>query len=157
MKCLKMPEKNRMILENPADDLDLPQSKPAIKRRSITDYEREHILKVCENHRANLLIKIMLYCGLRPSEVARLQWKDVDLKEKTIKITGKTKTLAGNRTIPIPQILASELVKGEPFDFVCKNVSGNQLTKTNIKTMWKSFTRELNISMGCDHLQKWDT
>lgn len=142
--------KNRMILENPAADLGLPESKPATKRRSITDYEREHILRVCETHRANLFIKIMLYCGLRPSEVARLQWKDIDLKEKTLKVTGKTKTAAGNRTIPIPELLLNQLVKGDPFDYVCSTTANTQHSEQSIRRMWNSFIRELNISMGCE-------
>ena len=141
---------NRMMLENPADLLSLPESKPVTKRRAITEHEREHILKVCETHRINLLIKIMLYCGLRPSEVARLKWKDIDLKERTLKVTGKTKTPAGNRTVPIPDVLLSELKKGNPFDFVCTTEIGNQHTKQSIERMWRSFKRELNISMGCE-------
>ena len=64
-------------------------------------------------------MKIMLYCGLRPSEVTRLQWKDINLKGRTLKVTGKTKTPAGNRTVPIPDSLLNQLVKGEPFDFIC--------------------------------------
>lgn len=142
--------KNRMILENPAVELGLPESKAVTKRRSITDYEREHILKVCETHRGNLFMKIMLYCGLRPSEVTRLQWKDINLKGRTLKVTGKTKTPAGNRTVPIPDSLLNQLVKGEPFDFICTTEDGNQHSKQSVDRLWRSFKRDLNISMGCE-------
>ena len=142
--------KNRMILENPASDLDLPQAKEVQKRRSITDYEREHILKVCETHRAGLFLMIILNCGLRPSEVARLKWKDVDLKNNLIEVTGKTKTKSSKRSVPIPNALLPLLKRGDPFDFVCTNANGKELTKSSIRQMWGSFIYQLNISMGCE-------
>lgn len=142
--------KNRMILENPASELDLPQAKEVQKRRSITEHEREHILKVCKTHRAGLLLMIILNCGLRPSEVARLKWKDVDLKNNLIIVTGKTKTRASKRSVPIPNSLLPLLKKGNPFDFVCTNANGGELTKSSIRQMWGSFIYNLNISMGCE-------
>lgn len=149
-EMLEDAKKNRMILENPADSLTLPQAAEVQKRRSITDCEREHILKVCETHRGGLFLKIMLNCGLRPSEVARLQWKDVDLKEKELHVVGKTKTKASKRTVPIPELFACEIIKGEPFDLVCTNTIGGKLTRSATYQMWESFIYHLNISMGCE-------
>lgn len=138
--------RNDMILKNPCADIDLPQSKQATKRRSITDTEREHILRVSEHHYGGLFVLVMLYCGLRPSEVKRLQWKDV--KNGKIHID-KSKTEAGKRIVPIPEMLKARLSIGEPFTYVCTNQAGNPMTKKNIETMWKNLKRELNISMGC--------
>ena len=92
----------------------------------------------------------MLNCGLRPSEVGRLQWKDIDLKEKVIHVVGKTKTESGKRTVPIPKLFVCELKKKDPFDLVCTNAGGGQLTKSSTRQMWESFIYRLNISMGCE-------
>ena len=140
--------RNDMITKNPCVDIDLPQAKPPTKRRSITDTEREHILSVAEYHHGGLFVKIMLYCGLRPSEVARLQWKD--FKNGKLHIT-KSKTRAGIRAVPVPEVL--ELAGGDPFQFICTNENQNPMTQKNIENMWKSFKRELNISMGCKTYQ----
>lgn len=66
-----------------------------------------------------LPIKIMLYTGLRKGEIGALQFKDIDFQNKYIRINKslnyKTnsikppKTQAGNRLIPIPEVLMSEL------------------------------------------------
>ncbi len=65
---------SRLITYDPAETLELPKA-PKGKRRSITEYEREHILAVAETHRAGLYVLMILYCGIRPNEAAALQWK----------------------------------------------------------------------------------
>ena len=153
-EMLEDARKNRMVLENPADNLDLPQAREMQKRRPITEHEREHILRVSQFHRAGIFIKIMLNCGLRPSEVVRLLVKDVDLNEMVIKVVGKTKSESGKRIVPIPALFIPCLelhLKGRgPFDLVCTNASGGKLTKSSREQMWNSFIYQLNISMGCE-------
>lgn len=152
---------NQLLHENPAENLSLPAGKKAKARRSITEKERFYILKTCETHRAGLFYKIMLYCGLRPGEVAALQWRNIDLKDRVLTVdsavdpkgrVGSTKTEAGFRRVPIPAILADELRNVEhesPFDYVCTNASGYRLTKDSMRQQWNSFKHQLNIEMGC--------
>ncbi len=158
--------KNKMIADNPMD-LVAPPRGTKNKRRAVTEYERKHILALIDPshagpHRAGLFIKIMLYCGLRPQEVATLQWKNVDLKEGIIKIEtalkddnsiGPPKSESGYRDIPIPLPFAEELKKlkpkNSPFAFVCTNASGRRHTHESIRQMWDSFIYHLNIEMKC--------
>lgn len=155
-ECAKL---NGLILVNPADGLTLPKTKPAEQRRALTDKEREFMLCVAETHRGGLFVKIMLYTGLRPSEVAALQWRNIDLNKNIIKVDsalkqdgtiGQPKTKSGYRNVPIPQVLLADLAtaKKTPFAFVCTQQNGNLHTKTTIKLMWNNIKREMDILMG---------
>lgn len=160
-------KKNKLIFVNPAEDLEMIASEDG-NGRSITDKEREIILKVAETHKAGLWVRTMLYTGQRPGETAALQWKDIDLEEGILKVAsarkaatneiGKPKSAAGEREIPIQQGLLDEL-KGikqslgsnyNPFDFVfTQETTGERHTKQSMYYLWKSFKREMNIAMGC--------
>lgn len=141
---------NKMILDNPAKDLEKPAATNGTNR-AIMKSEKKWILKVAKNHKAGLWIKTMLYCGLRPGETALLQGRHINLKNKTLKIEG-TKSVAAKRTVPIPNVLVEDfrLLKIKSFDYVFKNESGKQLTNSNLRSMWESFRRDMNIAMGCE-------
>lgn len=157
-QIFKTAEINGLIPKNPAIGLELPRLEDG-KRRSITDSERKVILKVAEQHRAGLWIKIMLYCGLRPSEAIALNWEDIDFDKKIIRVnkaleikTGKIKppkSLAGFRDIPIPDKLMEclERFKGQGLIFT-QPTTQKQHTGESMRCMWENFVREMNIEMG---------
>lgn len=156
-ELFEVARKNKMIADNPMDLSTRPKGTKN-KRREVTENERHHILALAEKHRAGLFVKIMLYCGLRPGEVAALQWKNVDLKRGIIKVDsavksdsliGLPKSDSGVREVPIPEDFLPELKKGSPFAFVCTTASGNRHTAESIRQMWDSFIYRLNIEMGC--------
>ena len=122
--------------------------------RSITDYERDVLLDVLNGHRGELFCKLMLYCGLRPSEVQALQWKDINLKNKTVTVerdlkrdgtVGPPKTNAAYRTVPIPDhlIVLLQVNRSDPFEDIFSH------NPTWRRRMWDSVRREMNIAMGC--------
>ena len=95
-----------------------PHGSPTVNGRSITDEERVTLLNILDGHRGELFCKLMLYCGLRPSEVQALTWQDIDLANRTIKVNkslkrdgtvGTLKTAASYRTVPIPDHLIALL------------------------------------------------
>lgn len=153
-------QRNQLILNNPAEDLEIPKAENNT-RRSITDAERACILKVAETHPAGLWVKLMLYCGLRPQETAALQGRHVDLKGGNLKVEnalkrhdnsiGNTKSRSGKRTVPIPDILLPDLkaLKVEPYEYLFKNQNGSHMTTAGMRTRWRSFKRAMNIEMGC--------
>lgn len=152
--------RNNMIANNPADAIKKPQGKKKRARRAITPYERAITLKVAEYHRGGLFVLIMLYCGLRPGEVAALKWCDVDMERKLIHvhqankaddIIGDPKTAAGERYVPVPKDLAQRFLREKryPLNWVCTDSRGNRLTKSSIRNLWESFKREMNIAAGC--------
>ena len=147
--------------------------------RSLTGQERDVLLKVLDGyitedsykndyapprnpmqHRTHLFCKLMLYCGLRPGEVAALVWKDIDLNSEIVSVNkakkkdetiGDPKSNAGYRDIPIPAGFVPELkkYKRNPFELVCAQLNGSRHTKDSIKKMWKNIRRLMNIGMGC--------
>ena len=136
-----------------SEDLTRPRGKAEVSGRSLTDRERKTLLQVLNGHRGELFCKLILYCGMRPSEVQALQWKDIDLKSNTISISksmkrdgsiGQPKTKSAYRTVPIPLHLAPQLKpQGEPFSYLFP------LSLTWRRRMWDNIKREMNLAMGC--------
>jgi integrase len=66
------------------------------------------------------LVATQIFAGLRASEVRGLSWPQIDLKAKTLIVDrradaknkiGSPKTASGHRTIPLPDLVVSELRK----------------------------------------------
>lgn len=149
--------KNKIILDDPTETM-APPTGTVNKRRAITETERKYILQLAEKHRAGLFLKIILYCGLRPGEVAALTWKDIDIGNRIIRVEralkrdgsiGSPKSAAGIRRVPIPAALLDDLNPAGPFENVCTQVSLRPHTTKSIRQMWVSFVYRLNIEMGC--------
>ena len=159
----KQARKSRLIPFDPAEDLELPKA-PKGKRKSITDWERKNILEVAEYHRGGIYVLLIYYCGLRPGEAAALQWKDIDRRTRSIRVTmalesgnsgtvKEPKTDAGTRTIPIPSPLWQKLepLIGDPFDYVLLQPRGKKRhTESSLNDLWNNFKRELDIHMGAE-------
>jgi integrase len=151
---------NGVIISNPAEHLQMPTGKKSDARRSITDKEREQILRLAETHHAGLWVKLMLYCGLRPAETAALLWSNIDFAASRIHVrraleAGRndiktTKTKAGDRVIPIPAVLLDDLRNAErrgEYVFTQKT-NCRPHTQTTLRKLWLSFKRGLDIQMG---------
>lgn len=145
-----------IVVKNPARNLQLPEVTEG-KRRSLTDFERQHIISTADHHRAGLWVLIMLYCGLRPSEAIALNWSDVDLDNKFISVThsmwnqNKTKTTSGIRRVPIPDELYNKLIaarENTSRTFVFATEAGNSHNERSMRRLWSSFIRDLDIDMG---------
>lgn len=159
-------EANGLLIENPAARIRKPTGTKK-SRRAITDAEREATLRVLPGHPAEMLIKLSLYCGLRPGESIALQWRNIDLKNKVLHVEqaakrtgeiGPPKTSAGIRDIPIPDGFAEDLKRykkisrwrTDPYDFVVLNSRGGRMTYNSIRKCWLKFKNDMNIAMGCD-------
>ena len=153
--------KSKLILYNPAEDLELPAAPQEGSHRSITPYEREKILALAETHHAGLWIKTLLYTGLRPGESMALDWRNIDFDKRLIHVEaavkagtndlGQPKSAAGVRDIPIPDTIRDALIaaKRGPFEPVfTQPTTGRRHTQTSIRRLWENFKRELDISMG---------
>lgn len=111
----------RMIAYDPMDVVEPPKVKYA-EKGIFTEEELQQIFdaitKIASNkcntrqsHDYNLLFTMLLQCGMRVGELLALQWQDVNFQKREIHIHATkvrckqefndTKTLAGNRYIPI--------------------------------------------------------
>lgn len=135
---------NQLIATSPAAYLQLPSGTEG-ERRSITDNERAHLLKVCEDDRY-LLFLCMLYCGCRPGEAAALEGRDIG--DRLLHIRG-TKTKNSDRYVPIPDALFPRISSVRGFDPVCPNTAGRRHSESSYDRLVASLKRNMNISMGC--------
>lgn len=150
---------SKLIPANPAEFLEVPAAK-AGTHRSITAHERDKILLLAETHRAGLLIKTLLYTGIRPNEARALEWRHIDFEKRIIHITqavkartneiGAPKSAAGVRDVPLQDKLYPALLskKGGPFEPIFTATDGTRLSESGIRSLWKSFKRELDLMMG---------
>lgn len=157
--------KNKIISENPADGLVLPQHEKGT-HRALEKWEVEHILanwNTGASH-AGIWVLLMLLCGLRRGEMMALRWENVNLTARTLTvcevaviqsnrtiIERRAKTDAGLRTIPICQALYAALMsfpESERTGLVCLSAKHKLLTESavsrGLETFCKVMERILN-------------
>ena len=142
-------KENKMILENPAENLVKPKGHKT-PRRSLTDNERKHFLMVCEDDRF-LPFLFMFYCGCRPAEALGIQYMDIALRSEIpfLHIRG-TKTENSDRSVPIPPELMDRIGECDnPFDYISVNKHGKPHTQSSYRSLTKALYRAMNLSMGC--------
>lgn len=147
IKVFEKARRNKIISDNPADDLIMP---PYTKgtHRALEMWEIDLILKYWNASRlyAGLWVMIMMFSGLRRGELMALEWSSVDMMNRLLtvcqtavvkgnqtKIVQRAKTDAGLRTIPICQQLYDALnsvPEGKRKGFVCLSAHGKQLSES---------------------------
>ena len=145
--------KEKLILENPAEDLIEPEGTKQT-RRSLTSSERAHFLKVMDMDPRFLVFQLMYYASCRPDEAREVRGRDVQLKNgyPVIHVRGH-KTDRHNdksdRYVPIPMEFYEKVKRTPPFSCVAPSSSGNKMDDKAYQRAWESLCREMNISMGC--------
>lgn len=141
--------KNRIITENPAADLELPNHTRGT-HRALESWEVDLIIHHWNEPglHAGLWVMLMLLAGLRRGEMMALDWKDVHMETRTLeivqtaiihgnvaKIEPRAKTEAGLRIIPICQPLWDALNTTSETDrngLVCLSAHGLPLTESAV-------------------------
>ncbi len=152
-RIMRKAKKQKLIPDNPAEDIVLPSVTQGT-RRAITDEERAMILETAKTHYAGTMVLTMLYCGLRPIEIRRMEWGWLDF-ENSILTVGKSKTEAGTgRKIPIPPQLKTALIehklKGQNDEWVFVRYKNHKLPldENAFYHAWHNFCREMDIGNG---------
>lgn len=168
-QILNQAVENELIYKNVAAGIKLPKKEKPSKR-ALTDFEKELISKSELSLEERLFIKIMLYAGLRRGEALALTQNDIDLENRTISVNktvifkGNTpeikntpKSDAGNRIIPVIDVLYDDLKVHMDnleniFLFTMKN---NQIvSKSSFRKMWDRTIKKLNTAAGgTDHIK----
>lgn len=101
-----------LLSDNPWNGVERPRE-PKGHPRFITQEQADRLLSVApENRRFRYLL--LLNTGMRKGEALGLCWRDVDLKQKTIRIVNSQKGSGQKhlyRAVPIPDGLLDELEK----------------------------------------------
>ena len=93
--ALKVAKKQKMICENPCDDVILP----SIKQYQAKVYDIQEIQKMLEISKGTdmyLILVIEVYLGVRKGEIAALKWSDIDLENGVVHIKRSRVTVNGD-------------------------------------------------------------
>ena len=99
--CDKNPIKRierRKVIEKEIQPLKLSETK-----RLITTAQRE-------SPNCAVAAALLVYTGIRPREVRRLTWRDIDTEEKTITVRSQCSKTGGVRQVEIPPVLNRLLI-----------------------------------------------
>ena len=135
---------NDIIKKSPAAKIVKPSVKKG-HRRSLTDNERKHLLKLFAESDDYLLFELMYYCGCRPGEAIEAEGRDI--VDGMLHIRG-TKTEGADRYVPIPEPLLKKIRHIVGFLPLAPNKEGRKHTESSYDRAVNSLKRALNISMG---------
>ena len=85
--------------------------------------ETKRLIKTAQNESSEYAIvaALLVYAGIRPREVRRLTWRDIDTEEKTITVRSQCSKTGGVRQVEIPPVLNRLLIthKSESSSYIC--------------------------------------
>lgn len=170
-RVFKKAKKNKIIAEDPAEDLTRPTSTKGT-HRALERWEIELIFAHWHDTgvRFGIPVLLMLLCGLRRGEVMGLDWANVDLKAKTLRVCDvavisgnkatiehRAKTDAGLRVLPICNTLLdalSTVPKTERTGFVCLSAQKQMLTESGFSRGIEAFIKAIErIANGEEPIQ----
>lgn len=132
-------KKKGVIAHNPMANIKLPKTEsklPVFLKESETEilFEQVNFPDTFEGARDKCLLEILYGCGLRRSEVQKLQMADIDFYTKMLRVTGK-----GNKTRLVPfgnyVYTAIELYKKKSMELGL-NLTGTFFVKRDNKALY---------------------
>jgi integrase len=106
--------------ENPVQKVKLFSEKDRQKERIITEEEEKNLLEACPGY-VRPIIDTALNTGMRRGEIFNLEWKQVDLKERTIRVvytkSGKDRIIPVNDRMNQVLLGQKQLNGKSPFVF----------------------------------------
>lgn len=160
VRIMRVAVESDLILRNPFSGVLIP-SKEANERKPLTPAQIKLVTENWRGHRMGCGAMIMLYAGLRKGELLALQWEDIDLEKRVIRVNKSMSTLknkstikppktkAGTRDVPIPNLLLPVLIEcSRPSGSVCLNASKLPMNEMGFKRGWDSYMSYLNECAG---------
>lgn len=140
---------------NPARDLTVPKDLPKSKRDMPSDDDIARV-KGATGCTFGLFAYWALYTGMRRGELLALDWSDVDIKDRTIRVSKSIyfngnrpivkapKTESGIRTVPLMARLEEKIKpqKGPVFP----GPDGKYMTSSFFDDQWKKYCEESGVS-----------
>lgn len=139
---------NHKIATDPTEDLKKPAGTQKA-RRALTKDERGRVLSVCVTDRRYHVYLLMMLCGCRPREAAKVKKSDITdvmtIKGKVhlLHIRG-TKTKLSDRKVPMPDMLY-DLIKDLPDDEFISLTSRGTPYANNWSSYWRTFEKAADL------------
>ncbi|MDD3607292.1 MAG: tyrosine-type recombinase/integrase [Candidatus Moranbacteria bacterium] len=143
-------ENEKLIKENPT--IGIPNPKVEIKEPEyLTEKEIKTLMAIIKKGRDEVIMRTLVETGVRLSELAQLDIKDIDIKRKTIKLKRK-----GNReqTIPInlnlTALLKTFIKKRKSTEPLIMSRFGKRMSKRRLRILVKKYFQKADIQK--DHI-----
>lgn len=144
------------VTTNPWDKVPVISLSQPVKR-ALTDEELSLIDKADLRPMDRALVSVLRYTGMRISEAMALTLSDINFAERTISITkslynsvpGATKTKAGVRRVPMPNVLVDVLTEyiehyhDERTEILFPSRVGTYLNNSSRNTRWKNIAHRI--------------
>jgi integrase len=155
---------NRMVDFSPLMAVKIKSTHTKEVKQTFTYEEIEEIKKQAITHRNGLPVSILVYMGLRASELCGLKYEDIDLDNHTMSIKractslkgmaviGETKNKTSNRTIPIPEELMEMLKANYSKGFIVSRKNKKPMPPDEFtKKIYHKFFEETGIRYLSPH------
>lgn len=101
-------------------------------------------------------VRLMLWCGIRPGEIQRLKWRDVDFREKVVYVDGLASKTGGARAVPMRGgALGIKQFKGRPDELIAPrnwiNLWATLRRRAGMRRWQKDAMRHTFASMHLKH------
>ena len=157
---------DHVILDDPTVGAKQPKGS-AGTHRALEPWERDVVHQMYANgHRLGLACMVMLYAGLRRGEVLALDIdRDVDFEARLIHvryavhynsnqpILGSPKTEAGERDVPLVELLADALQGNHGL--VAHNGTGAPMTQTAFSRAWENYITQAEALINGVKQKRW--
>ena len=139
---------NGYIPFNPARDISVPRNLPHNPREIISDEDIQRV-KASANCPFGMFAYWILYTGCRRGELLALTWEDVDVENRSIRISKSVyhdsnvpllkepKSEAGKRTVPLMDRLLERIQPGKGLIF--PNEAGGLMTEMQFQKQWAAY------------------
>jgi integrase len=101
---------------------------PSARKGFVTQGQFDALLAALPTH-LRPLIQFLYWCGCRLGEARAIQWEQVNLQERLIRLEADQTKNATARAIPLPSVVAEELSRVELK-------TGTVFDATNLRTEW---------------------
>lgn len=140
--------KKEIISKNPLDFVEFKKHEIVVEKHQFSYQEIE---KLWENKEMYLVdsILILIYTGMRISEMLDLRIEDIDLEsENKILHIRKSKTAAGIRDIPISPLILPLVAKRLSLDneYLISNQENEKFNYTSYRFLFKKVMRDLDMN-----------
>ena len=160
-QALRYAVKEGILLSNPAAGADLP-TRPVYTANVFSRSQQLQLIENTEMIPHGICIRLALGTGLRIGEIVALQWGDIDLSERVLKVrrtqgeraeeTLSPKTKNSHRAIPLTQNTAEDLAawfkKMEPTTLdtpVFPDEDGGYLLARKLRAEYKQLLETLHL------------
>lgn len=126
--------------------------KPPPARRGFLELEDFNTLLAMLPTHLQPLICFLYYCGVRVGEARQVEWPQVDVERRQIRLEDDQTKTGEARTVPLPSQLVAMLVELEP-----KIKSGLVFDATNLRKAWQTACAACGLGRIIEvEGKKWD-